>query len=387
MIKVTLNCQYQQFNLSINQALPCDQIIGLYGASGSGKSKFIRQICGLDKRFIQTAQLNYKNSEWVNSKSGQFLASEHRGIGYLPQSVDLFPHLNVEENIRFSLNNGRLANHNNQDSRLDFDLLVNTLNLKALLGRMPWQISGGQKQRVGLARAIIASKNLLLLDEPFSAQDDVHKSQIMSYLKMLNQTTRLPIVFASHNRIEHAFLSQNLMTFEQGTIVQSGIYDDVATDINGSFAQTTDAVNHIVATAEEFHAEYSINLLSHQGHSIWAGNKPLKPSTSVLLEIKATDISVSKQPNSQSSILNCLPVRVVNFTEINQHQFLIKLAFAECFLTTFITKKSLVELAIEEGMSLFAQFKSITVLPFEIALTNDRPLVNHQPMLQPKNEA
>jgi molybdate transport system ATP-binding protein len=364
MLAINLNCRFQDFHLAVKQTIPANKIVGLFGASGSGKSKFIRQVVGLDPNSIEKASIRFNNLVWCDHEKSIFIQAWQRGIGYLPQSIDLFPHLTVLQNIRFA------QQHNYRDGvNLDFDTLITNLDVKDLLERFPHQLSGGQKQRVGLARAIIASENLLLLDEPFSAQGETHKSRLMNYLQSLNQTHQLTILFASHDRIEHAFLSQYLMTFNQGKVIQSDDYQKVATDIKGSFAQTTDSINHLPAIASHYHNDYYLNQLNFLGHSVWAGDTPLQPGTKVLLEIKATDISLSKIKNNQSSIVNSLPVSIVDYAEVAKHQYLIKLEFADIFLTTFITKKSFIELQMQSGMSMFAQFKSVSILPFELAET------------------
>ncbi|MEP1743149.1 MAG: ATP-binding cassette domain-containing protein [Kangiellaceae bacterium] len=365
MIRLELNCRYQAFELRAKQDLACNQIIGLFGQSGSGKSRFLRQLIGLDQQNLISGKMFFEQTCWLDSSLSKIVNSADRGIGYLPQSIDLFPHLSVEQNLRFSPE--RCARKNNT---IDFDILVNRLDLENLLPRYPDQLSGGQKQRVGLARAILAAQNLLVLDEPLSAQGETHKSQIMSYLKSLNGDNGMTIIFASHSRVEHAYLSQYLVAFEQGQIIQGGDYEQVASDITGQFAQTNDAINHILATPVSFEEQFYLNLLEYSGHQLWAGNKPLNHSEEVLLEIRATDISLSKTKDNLSSILNCIPVEIFDYYEIEKHQYLVKLKFSDIFLTTFITKKSFFELQLKKGMSLYAQFKSVSVLPFELDSTN-----------------
>lgn len=368
MIRLNLLCRYQAFELNATQELPSGQVIGLFGPSGSGKSKFLRQLVGLEHQALVSGQINFEQTSWLDTNNNYLLKSAERGIGYLPQSIDLFPHLTVKQNIRFSPE--RCARKNDS---IDFDTLVNRLDIEALLQRFPEQLSGGQKQRVGLARAILAAKSLLVLDEPLSAQGDTHKSRAMSYLKSLNNELNLTIIFASHSRVEHAYLSQHLVAFDQGQIIQSGSYEKVATDITGQFAQTNDAINHILATPKTFDEDFHLNLLEYSGQQLWAGNTPLNDSSEVLLEIRATDISLSKTINSQSSILNCIPVEITDFYEIEKHQYLVKLVFSDVFLTTFITKKSFVELQLKTGTSLFAQFKSVSVLPFKLSTKEPTP--------------
>lgn len=361
MLNTKLDCQYGEFRLQLEQALPTDQIIGLFGTSGSGKSRFIRQLLGFDSEHISTGTIEFGKQIWLNDSNNISLDPAKRGIGYLPQSIDLFPHLTAIRNITYAVSNTSRTN-----STIEIDSVLKELDLVDLKNRLPKQLSGGQKQRVALARAIVGATQLLILDEPLSAQGETHKAQIMRYLKTLNLRFQLPIIFASHDRIEHAFLSQYLLTFSNGKIKQAGDYERIATDICGDFAQTSDAINHIKAKVVSYKSEFYLNELTTNSHQLWAGNERIEEHTEVALEVRAQDISLSLNEYESSSILNCLSVRIVDYSEIARHQYLVKLAFENNFLTTFITKKSFIELNLKKGHELFARFKSVSVKPISI---------------------
>jgi len=104
MLKINLKCQFSDFQLSINEALPSNKIIGLFGASGSGKSRLLRQLLGFDREYQMRADIQFNDHHWQNSSQKKFIATQERKIGYLPQTVDLFPHLNVYRNIFFGKN-------------------------------------------------------------------------------------------------------------------------------------------------------------------------------------------------------------------------------------------------------------------------------------------
>jgi len=361
MIDIQLDCSFGDFRLFVDKKLPSDQIVGLFGASGSGKSRFIRQLLGFDDQFLKSGKISLEEQCWLNSESKYSLDTAQRGIGYLPQSYDLFPHMTVLENIQFPIGKGIKTSHT-----LDIDSMMQQLDIDSLSSRLPEQLSGGQKQRVALARAIVAASRILILDEPLSAQGETHRTLILKFLKNLNRQYQIPIILASHNRIEHAFLSQYLVTFSLGKINQSGNYDQIAYDINGSFAQTSDAINHISASVVSYQKEFYLNQLKTKEHQLWAGDEQLPEGSEVELEVRAQDISLSLSRDNSSSILNCLSVKIIAFKEIARHQYLIKLAFEDCHLTTFITKKSFFELKLKENIELFALFKSVSVLPIGV---------------------
>ncbi len=366
MLHIELECQFDDFILRVNQQLPSNRIIGLFGASGSGKSRLIRQILGFDKHTQSKAVISFDQQVWQNKDSEKynFVPCQLRGIGYLPQTVDLFPHLTVKQNILFGCDKRKTKLNSSSLTSIS-----KQLDIEDLLSRFPKQLSGGQKQRVGLARAILATNHLLILDEPLSAIGEDHKPKVMQLLKMLNDRYQIPIIFSSHNRVEHAFLTDYLLTFEQGEIDQAGDYDHIATDINGNYAQMSDAINHIEAEVVQFEKEYSVNRLKTKSHQLWAGYQSIAEKSNVRLEIRAQDISLFISQTDQSSMLNCLEVTIVDFEEISRHQYLIKLAFEDSYLLTFITKKSFSELNLKKEMNLYARFKAVSVLPISIENT------------------
>ena len=356
MIGIKVNCQFDEFVLDVDEHLPSDRIIGLFGKSGCGKSKLLRQLLGFDLDYQQQASIQFNSKNWQDLRTKHFELTEKRGIGYLPQTVDLFPHLNVEDNIRFSSKN-KLLDHE------FYKIILSQLNIEKLIQKFPSQLSGGQKQRVGLARAIVSAKQLLILDEPFSAIGEDHKPQIMKFLKSLTKKANLPIIFSSHNRYEHAYLTEYLVNIDNGKVTQSGSYTCLSTDINEDFAQAPDSLNHLRAKAIAFDENYYLNQLESQGVQLWAGYQAIEKGSQVHLEVRAKDISIALTDTNNTSILNCLPVKLIQSKEISHHQYLLKLAFKNLYLIAFITKKSFLDLDLKDDMNVFALFKAVSVLP------------------------
>jgi molybdate transport system ATP-binding protein len=368
MLTINLDCTYAEFRLTVNQKLPINKIIGLFGTSGCGKSRFIRQLLGFDLNDQIDAQINFDETVWQNSNDSSYLETHNRGIGYLPQTIDLFPHLTVEQNLLFAqptLNSiDSIAKAGPND--LDLKRIISCLDIQSITSKYPHQLSGGQKQRVGLARAIVAAKNLLVLDEPLSSVGEDHKPKILQLLQQLNREKGLTIIFSSHNRYEHAYLTEHLVTMKDGQVEQSGEYHLIASDISQAFAQEPDAINNISAIAECYEENHSVNNLRINEHILWAGHSPIEPQTHVSLEVRAKDISISLKPLSESSMLNCLETILVEAIEISHHQYLLKLKFEQSYLVAFITKKSFVELNLETGLKnqikLYASFKAVSVI-------------------------
>jgi len=178
----------------------------LLGKTGSGKTLLLESIIGFHK--IE-GEIIFNNKNITN------LPPQKRHFGFLYQDFALFPHLNVEKNIRFS------EKYHSKNSAL-FNDLVNFLQIKHLLTRDIKNLSGGEKQRVALARAIYSKPKLLLLDEPLSAIDPTMRNEIMKNLKELPKRYNLSIIHVTHNFREASYLANKLAIILNGSILQIG---------------------------------------------------------------------------------------------------------------------------------------------------------------------
>lgn len=166
-------------------------ITGLLGPSGAGKTTTLHLIAGILKPHRGKIVLNQRTL--FDSNGGIHLPAHLRRVGLVFQEYQLFPHLSVEKNLRFGFRRGRHAH-------IDFQHLVQVLELQSLLRRVPRELSGGQKQRVALGRAIASSPDILLLDEPLSALDDRLKSSVLDYLERALHEYQMPTILVTHDR-------------------------------------------------------------------------------------------------------------------------------------------------------------------------------------------
>ena len=151
-------------------------VVGLFGASGSGKTSILHAIAGLNKP--ANGWIKIRNQTWFDSEKGINLSPQARHVGLVFQDAQLFPHMTVMNNLLFGYK--RISA---ERKRFDPDYIIELLKLNHLLYRMPIKLSGGEKQRVALGRALLYSPNLLLLDEPLSALDAAHKQEIIPFFQ------------------------------------------------------------------------------------------------------------------------------------------------------------------------------------------------------------
>ena len=171
----------------------------LFGPSGAGKTSVLRAIAGLI--LLRSGFVRFGDEEWTQ------LPPERRAIGYVFQSSALFPHLSVEENVRFGAPSSDAASKWMQRLKLD-----------ALASRRPASLSGGETQRVALARALARSPRVLLLDEPFSSLDDARRDELLLEVKSLVETEKLVTILVTHDRSEGERLGGAFVTMNAGRV-------------------------------------------------------------------------------------------------------------------------------------------------------------------------
>jgi ABC-type Fe3+/spermidine/putrescine transport system ATPase subunit len=149
---------------------------------------------------------------------------EARVIGYLPQNLALFPHLSVNENIRYGIKPRAISKH---EANARFDEIITLLGLENLLERSVTTLSGGEKQKVALARALIVHPSLLLLDEPFASVDHGQRLELWFELKEIVRKLGLSAIHITHNLDEAHALADRLAVMIDGSIEQIGSTDEV----------------------------------------------------------------------------------------------------------------------------------------------------------------
>ena len=196
-------------NVSINQS----EFVTIVGLSGCGKTTLLKMVNGLILPTSGDIFVNGKNIKDVD------LIQLRRHIGYAIQGSVLFPHMTVRENIAYvpSLKNKR----NKQATKDAVQKSMDIVGLdKSMMDRYPYELSGGQQQRVGIARALAASPDILLMDEPFGAVDAITRSQLQKEIKQIHQKTGITILFVTHDIEEALLLGTKVLVMDHGKIIQ-----------------------------------------------------------------------------------------------------------------------------------------------------------------------
>ena len=211
------------FNLSIEKG----EFVTIIGSSGCGKTTILKMVNGLVQPVGGEVLVEGRNTREVD------LAMLRRNIGYAIQGSVLFPHMTVEKNIAYVPN---LLNR--KDKKRTAQAVAKWMGIvgldDSLRSRYPSELSGGQQQRVGIARALAASPDILLMDEPFGAVDEITRGSLQDEIARIHRETGITILFVTHDIGEALKLGTKVLVMDQGSVQQFAppreILHDPATD-------------------------------------------------------------------------------------------------------------------------------------------------------------
>jgi molybdate transport system ATP-binding protein len=358
MIDVQLKLTYSGFALDLDLQLPGRGVTALYGHSGSGKTTCLRCIAGLEK--AEQGFIRVNDEVWQDSANKIFVPPHKRALGYVFQEASLFPHLSVLANLEFGLK--RIPK---QQRRVDMAHATELLGIAHLLDRHPQHLSGGERQRVGMARALLTSPQLLLMDEPLAALDARRKNEILPYLQRLHDELEIPALYVSHSQDEVARLADHIVLLSDGKALASGPIGQTLARLDLPLAQGDDAGVVIEGHVSAYDAAYQLLDLQLPDCplNIRVPHTPLPVGQALRCKVQARDVSLSLDSIGHSSILNRLPVTLVSeMAADNAAHVLLRLDAAGTPLLARITRYSRDQLQLHPGQALWAQIKAVAVL-------------------------
>ena len=246
--------------------IPDGQLIGLLGPSGCGKSTTLNLISGLE---TPTEGKIFFGDEDVTE-----LPPEERGVGLVFQNYALYPHLTVEENIIFPLQN--LKGDKKMSKEAMHQKAVETAKLvqiDSLMERKPKELSGGQQQRVAIARALVKIPRVLLLDEPLSNLDARLRLQTREELRRIQRDTGVTTIFVTHDQEEAMSISDLIIVMKDGVVHQIGKPQDVYDEPAGKPQDVYDEPANLFVA--QFLGTPQINIFSGEirGEKLYIGNE------------------------------------------------------------------------------------------------------------------
>jgi molybdenum ABC transporter ATP-binding protein len=192
----------------------------LFGPSGAGKSTLLDCVAGLVRP--DTGKIAIDEDVLFDSAMCIDIPPQSRRIAYVFQTLALFPHLTVEQNIAYGLSDAL-----DRDRRARVEEILNAFGVEKLRNQKPAQISGGERQRIALARSLVTAPRALLLDEPLTGLDAELKAAIVEDLRAWNTAKRIPILYVTHSREEVDALGERVIALDNGRVVSHGAPMDV----------------------------------------------------------------------------------------------------------------------------------------------------------------
>ncbi len=197
----------------------------LFGPSGSGKSTLLAAVSGLLAPDSGTVRL--ADTTWLDTKRGVSMPVHRRRVAFVFQSPALFPHMTALENVMYGMSKNVPHDTNVERAKK----LLATWDVAALAARMPSRFSGGEAQRVALARAFATSPDVVLMDEPFSALDDVRRRALAKRVKEVVEELRVPAIFVTHSVREAETVGDHVLLLENGKITREGTPSEILTNL------------------------------------------------------------------------------------------------------------------------------------------------------------
>jgi len=213
-LSVTLSKDLNRFKLEVSWEIG-DELAVIFGPSGSGKSITLQLIAGLMEPDHGCIRVDGKI--FFDSTLKRMVPPERRSFGYVFQDLALFPHMTVEENIRYGAAG---MERPQRDRRLKE--IMNIFHLEGLENKSPSEISGGQKQRVAFARALIRKPDVLLLDEPFSSLDTSLRLEMRHLLTDIRREFNVPVILVTHDVFDAGALADTVIVYADGKVVRTG---------------------------------------------------------------------------------------------------------------------------------------------------------------------
>ena len=357
MLHLAFKKRLTDFDLQIDAQVP-DGLVALFGPSGAGKTTTLQAIAGLvtpDAGEIRDGEVVlFASARRIN------LPPHRRDLGCVFQEGRLFPHLSVEQNLRFGLEATPPARQT-----FGFDEIVEVLQLQSLLDRRPATCSAGQQQRVALGRALLASPRYLLMDEPLAAVDVPERWRILAALREMHRRHQLPVLYVSHDPGTVLNFAEHMLLLRAGRIEDRGepmaIVQRVMADPRAAANHDAPIVQNLFAAeitqqGRGFSEVRSGRLLLHTPALHDDSGRPLAVGSKLFVQIAASEILLATREPVGLSARNIFPGHIVSLRALD-HLVGVEVEVGERIVVE-VLPTTVVQLALEVGARVFVIIKA-----------------------------
>lgn len=348
-LDVQVNHRLGAFELEVAFATK-GRVTALFGPSGAGKSSVVAAVAGLWRPKQGRIAVD---GRVLTETPGLFVPPEQRRLAVVFQDARLFPHMSVADNLKFGWRRAAVKADRGRVARV-----VDLLGLGGLLKRRPRELSGGEKGRVALGRALLASPDMLLLDEPLAALDAARRGEILPYLERLARETSLPMLYVSHQVDEVARLADEIVVIREGRVAAQGSVFELLTDV-GQIAGVAPLGAVLEARVAEHQAD-RLTRLNFDGGVLFVPLLPQPVGASVRVRLRAEDLMLALEEPRGISANNVLACVIAAIHPDGDHVD-VQLRCGATRLVSRVTAASVTRLGLVTGQAVYAVVKAVTV--------------------------
>ncbi|WP_373050317.1 molybdenum ABC transporter ATP-binding protein [Thalassovita aquimarina] len=352
-LSVSVKHTFEGFTLDADFKAPAG-VTALFGSSGSGKSTLVNAMAGLLRP--DHGRVEVGDRLLCDTDQGLCLPPHKRRVGYVFQEARLFPHLTVQQNLRYGRWFAGIRGSDTEERRL-----VDMLGIGDLLTRRPGALSGGEKQRVAIGRALLSHPLILLMDEPLAALDEARKAEILPYLERLRDETAIPILYVSHSVAEVARLATTVVLLDKGKVLKTGPTEEVMSDPALAPAIGLREAGSVLSAKIVKHHDDGLTELASAGGRLFLPRIGGNPGDRVRVRIHANDVVLSLDPPGRISALNLLPGTVTSIRAGSGPGAMVQMQAGDDQILARVTKRSIAALGLEPGTGCYAIIKSVSV--------------------------
>jgi len=354
MLDVAIRTRLGSFAIDAAFTAPTPGVTALFGRSGAGKTSIVRALAGLARP--DEGRIRIGDMTFFDSAGNIDMPAERRRVGYVFQDARLFPHLTVNDNLRYGW---RRAPADDRPIRLD--TVVALLGIGDLLDRRPHTLSGGEKQRVAIGRALLSQPRLLLMDEPLASLDAERKAEVLPYIERLRDELSLAVVYVSHAHDEVERLARTLVVIENGRVAAAGPIGDLTgrLDVRG-ISDRADAASVIDASVLGHDEARRLSRLGFDGGELVVGRFQAGVGAKVRVLIPAREVILATVRPEQISVQNVLP-GVVEGVSLGNGSALVRVRIGGVHLLSRVTRDTVDRLRLAPGAMVFSLIKAAAI--------------------------
>lgn len=372
MLDIHLKKDYGNFTVETDFTSEGHGVTALFGHSGSGKTSIINMIAGLVQpdqgRIVIDDRCVFDRARGINLKP------EKRRFGYVFQDGRLFPHLSIRSNLIYGMRRVKPG-----DRYIQFDQVVDLLDIEPLLERHPATLSGGEKQRVAIGRSLLTSPELLLMDEPLASLDAARKKEVLPFIGRLSSELSVPILYVSHSMDEILNLADTLVFLSQGKTMAVDSLEAVTS--RPDFQQIAGPMESgvVLSTLVQGHdSERGLTRMEFPGGVLKVPIMGAAVGQKVRIRIHPRDVAVALKRPCQTSFQNIFPATVTDVMKARNGNDLVNVNLnmssptgsetgspaespAYSSIVSTITRNALRKLDLRPGMKVFAMVKAVSI--------------------------